>query len=222
MLRLALGALAIGSEEVARRLKEFSSLPPPVHRADGYREPASSARRRRETAAQRLGYLAAGLAAESVTTAWLSVRFLTRASGRAVDAVEAAAGLPVVRRGTGPGRAAIARFGATLEKLVERGRQEQLEGRGLAMLLLTETASHSVRDIADSAIKEVSHSPEIAALVRAQSTSLAANTILEVRANSEQADDRLERRVRSWLRLDRASDGRRRDAIPSPAGQQPG
>ena len=71
----------------------------------------------------------------------------------------------------------------------------------MVMHLIEDTASASVRDISASAIKEVSHSPEVAELVRTQSASLASDTILEVREASEQADDRIERRVRSWLRL---------------------
>jgi hypothetical protein len=56
-----------------------------------------------------------------------------------------------------------------------------------------------VKDIAETAVHEVTHSPEVAALVRTQSAGLATDTIEVVRTTSEEADERLERRVHSWF-----------------------
>ena len=91
------------------------------------------------------------------------------------------------------------------------------KGKRMMLHLIRDTASASVRDISASAIKEVSHSPDVAELVRTQSTDLASGTILEVRATSEQADDRIEGRVRSWLHLLRPGDA----GTPSTTGGGP-
>ena len=88
--------------------------------------------------------------------------------------------------------------------------------------LVRETTSRSFKEITDTALREVAHSPEVAALVRSQSTGLATGTILEVRANSEEADDRVERRVRSWLRIRGDSERRSEPAQPSSERHSPG
>jgi len=103
-----------------------------------------------------------------------------------------------------------------------RGRTETAAGKALVMLLVEDTTSRSVHDIAETAVKEVTHSPQIAALVRAQSTGILTDTILEVRTNSEQADDRLERRVRSWLHLGRPGNGHSTEPTGLPAGDRTG
>ena len=104
-----------------------------------------------------------------------------------------------------------------MAELRERGRAETSNGRRMVTRLVQTTTKESVRDIAEFAVSEVAHSPEVAALVRTQSAGLATGTILEVRTRSEQADGRLERSVRSWLhRPERTGDGTPDE--PSPAG----
>jgi hypothetical protein len=109
--------------------------------------------------------------------------------------------MPLVAWLAGPARRAFARYDLLARHISEIGRVEELEGRRMLEALIRDTTRSSVRGIAESTLKEVTHSPEVAAMVRAESAGLATGTILEVRANSEQADDRVERQVRSWLRL---------------------
>jgi hypothetical protein len=102
--------------------------------------------------------------------------------------------------------------GAALRSLSQRGLDEQLRSRRMVEHLIRDTTVSSVADIAQFAVNEVTHSPEVAALVKSQSAGIATDAIQEVRANSERADDRLERRIRSWLHL-RGSNG---SARPGP------
>ena len=82
-------------------------------------------------------------------------------------------------------------------------------------VLVRDTTRRSFNGITGAAIKQVTTSPEVAALVRAQSTGIATGAVMEVRANSEEADDRVERRVRSWLHILRP------ESDAPPAGAQP-
>jgi hypothetical protein len=88
--------------------------------------------------------------------------------------------------------------------------------------LIRDTTVGSMTDIAKLAVNEVAHSPEVAALVKTQSAGIATDAILEVRANSEQADDRLERRVRSWLHLRGSNGAAKRSAVAVVARPDPG
>jgi hypothetical protein len=88
--------------------------------------------------------------------------------------------------------------------------------------LVRETAVSSVGDIAQFAISEVTHSPEVAALVKTESAGIATDAILEVRANSEQADDSLERRIHSWLHLRGSNGSARVGATAGDAGPNRG
>jgi hypothetical protein len=88
--------------------------------------------------------------------------------------------------------------------------------------LVRETAVSSVGDISQLAISEVTHSPEVAALVKTESAGIATDAVLEVRANSEQADDSLERRIHSWLHLRGSKDSARVGAAAGDAGPNRG
>jgi hypothetical protein len=136
-----------------------------------------------------LADLAAGLAIESAELVGRLTSTAVRGSRRAAGRIGT---LPLVS--------------PALRSLSDRGRTEELLGRRMIEHLIRDTTVSSVADIAQLAVNEVSHSPEVAALVKTQSAGIATDAILEVRANSEQADDRLERRVRSWLHL-RGSNG---------------
>lgn len=215
LFRVAVGAVALGSEELAQRLEAVG------RRARN--EAGAQLDSGGETAARRAMYLAVGVAAESWSSVAAAALSVARGGRDAAGAAGAVARLPVIRRVARPGRDAIARSRRKMNALVARGRVETLEGRRLAMLLLEDTTARSVKDIADTAIRQVTHSPEVAALVKAQSTGLVTDTILEVRANSEQADDRLERRVRSWLHIGRRGNGEHVvEPAPLPAGKRPG
>jgi hypothetical protein len=200
IFRILVGGVALGAEELGRRLDAVMRTAPAP--AQGNAAAAS-----RETAGQRAGYLAVGIGAQSLVNAARMARALARGGRDVAGAADAVTRLPVIRAGVRPARARVARTRRSLNALMARGRAETLEGRRLARHLVEDTTARSVSDIAEFAVKEVSHSPEVAALVKAQSTGLVTDTILEVRANSEQADDRLERRVRSWLHIGQPGDG---------------
>jgi hypothetical protein len=180
LVRLGIGAVSLGSEEITRRLGQTGHPTP------------------RDWGSSRVGSIVAGLAVESAEALGRLAASLTQRGRRSTAIGGAMARLP------GAGR-----LERLLDALRERGRRETLEGRRMVALLVRDTTRQSIRGIAESAIKEVAHSPEVAALVRTESTGLATGTILEVRANSEQADARLERRVRSWLHILRPDEGER-------------
>jgi len=142
-----------------------------------------------------LGDLATGLAIESAEVVG---RVASTAAGVAAARAGRMGSLPMV--------------GAALRRLSERGLDEQLLGRRMVEHLIRDTTVSSVADIAQFAVNEVTHSPEVAALVKSQSAGIATDAIQEVRANSERADDRLERRIRSWLHL-RGSNGSARPGL---------
>lgn len=183
MVRIAVGAVSLGSSELTRRLR---TVPP---EAEATSEPGPETRRSRPLTA---GDLAAGLAIESAEMVGRIVSTAARGSRRAAAGAGRVGTVPVV--------------GAALRRLCERGRDEELVGRRMVERLIRETTVSSVTDIAQFAVSEVTHSPEVAALVKTQSAGIATDAILEVRENSEQADDSLERRIHSWLHL-RGSNG---------------
>lgn len=213
--RVLVGAVAVGTQELARRIEAVTSMPRPAP-APHSRTPG------RETALQKLGFLAVGVTAETLTRTGPLQRAIARRGAGAISALDAIAGLPLVRSGTRPAKAAVLRGRRAALALIARGRYETREGTSLFTLLVEDTTTRSVRDIAPFAIKEMTESRDVAALVRAQSTSVLTDTILEVRANSEQADDRIERRVRSWLRRGQPGNGKRAEPAQLPTGERKG
>jgi len=177
---LVIGACSLGAEEIARRLD-----------AGGAAKPGNGHRPRQPVTT--IGWIAADLAVQSANAGGR----LGRAAGDLVQRSGASRGL--IRRV--PGASGL------FESMQRRGRREVADGRSMVTRLIRDTTSQSVRGIAETAVKEVAQSPEIATLVRQQSVGIATGTILEVRVNSEQADDRIERRVRSWLHILRPEDG---------------
>ncbi|HSS92683.1 MAG TPA: hypothetical protein VLR46_01705 [Candidatus Dormibacteraeota bacterium] len=195
VVRLAAGAVSLGSDELSRRLR---TLPREVESASSRPEVAA-----RDSGRFSLAGFGVGIAMETAQLASRLVSTAADGSRRVVGQIGRARSLPVLKGAAGPAKRRYERYEAALRRLSERGRREQLIGRHMVEHLIRDTTSRSVKDIAEFAVNEVTHSPEVAALVRTQSTGLATDTILEVRANSEQADDRLERRVHSWLHLRR-------------------
>jgi hypothetical protein len=193
LVRLAAGAVSIGADQVKHRL---GSLP----KAGGPESPARQSRPR-ATADVTVGRILTGIAilsANRIAGAGSRAAHVGRRTGSVAGRL---AQLPLVASLAGPPRRVYARYERLAREISEIGRVEELEGRRLLEALIRDTTRTSVMGIAESALKEVTHSPEVAALVRTESAGLATGTILEVRANSEQADDQLERRVRSWLRI---------------------
>jgi hypothetical protein len=188
LVRLGVGAVSLGSDEIAHRL-DHAGAQPRRARSDGS-----------------AGWIVAGLAIETAEALGRLGAMLSERGRRATAVAGGAARLPGAKM-----------LERRLLALRERGRVETLEGRRMVGLLIRDTTSRSIRGIAQTAVKEVAHSPEVHALVRSESSGLATGTILEVRANSEQADARLERRVRSWLHILRPEhEGERVGAEPSP------
>jgi len=193
-MRLAIGACSLLVEEVGGRL-EAAQQP----------EPAAARTRRHRSRAQRqlssAGYAGLGLAMESADAAARIASALAAGGTRSVAVVATFRRLPGVAIVIRPLSSSLERMTRYTEELRRLGERETVTGRRIARRLVREMTSQSVREIADSAIKELTHSPEVAQLVRSQSAGVASGTILEVRANSEHADQAVERQVRSWLRI---------------------
>lgn len=189
LARLGIGACSLGAEQLRKRLVASGAVP---------RRPA---RRDQEDAGAELGYLAAGIAVDSVKT--LS-RWVAFASERGLALVDAAGHLPGVHIATVIAGPPMRRYRAWASSERRHGRTETERGRRMVGVLVRDTTKRSFQTIADTAVKEVAHSPEIAALVRSESRGMATGAILEVRSNSEEADDRVEQRIRSWLRIHRS------------------
>ena len=200
LIRLGIGGISLGAEEVRNRLVVSGAVT---------RQPARGAQNR---AGAELAYVAAGIAVDSVKT--LS-RWLAYASERGRRSVDAAGHLPGVHIATVIGGPPMRRYRAWISTERRHGRIETERGRRMLTVLIRDTTSRSFKTITDTAVKEVAHSPEIAALVRSQSRGMATGAILEVRSNSEEADDRVEQRVRSWLRIHRS------DAEHDPRAAEP-
>jgi len=198
IVRLTAGLLSLGYDELVSRL---ATLP---------RE-ATSAKPTHSTIGPALNFadMAIGMALASTTRATQVLGHARSSGGGVISTIGRLAETPIVGPATRPIRTRFARYRAAAWRLAARGREEQLEGKRMMLHLIRDTASASVRDI--------SHSPDVAELVRTQSTDLASGTILEVRATSEQADDRIEGRVRSWLHLLRPGDA----GTPSTTGGGP-
>lgn len=194
--RLGFGAWSLGAEQLTKRLEAVA----PKSTANNVTAERARRRSRRTPRAVTVGWVAAGLAIESAET-------ISRWATQAADGRRARRFSRMLSRLPGRDLAAlmlqrpITRYQASIRRLRERGRVETRMGKQMVSLLIRDTTRRSVLDITESAVNEVAHSPEIAALVRNQSVGVAAGTIREVRENSEQADDRLERRVRSWLHI---------------------
>jgi hypothetical protein len=133
------------------------------------------------------------------------------AAGLAIECAELV-GATVVAAARGGRRAHLPLVGGAMRRLSERGRVEVRLGRRMVEHLIRDTTASSVAEIAQVAVKEVTSSPEMAALVKTQSAGIATDAIQEVRANSEQADDSLERRIHSWLHLRGSNGSARRSA----------
>jgi hypothetical protein len=199
IVRMTIGAVSLGSDELVRRWRRIQNNPAPD---------SAPAARGSQRGPLGPGDLMAGVAIESAEVLGRLISTAGRAGGRATAGAGRMPNLPVL--------------GRALSSLSERGRHEEVQGRRMVERLIRDTTSSSVADIAQFAVNEVTHSPEVAALVRSQSAGIATDAILEVRANSEQADDRLERRVQSWLHLRRPNGSARRGAAAGDPGHNRG
>ena len=205
--RLAVGAVSLGSESLARqvgRLSNDTEAQPKIETgADG-------------ASRLNLGDLGAGLAVESVLAAGRLFSVAAGRGRRTAATVGRAGRLPIVSMLTRPARRRLRRYEAALLRLSKRGRREEREGRRMVERLIREATARSFTDIAEFAINEVTHSPEVAELVKTQSTGIATDTILEVRTNSARADDQLESRVHSWLHIRKPDSPHGADRILDP------
>ena len=180
IVRLTAGLLSLSYDELVSRL---ATLPSEAASARSAQSPP-----RPPGPALNFADMAIGMALASTTRATRVLGNATSSGRGVISTIGRLAETPIVRPATRPIRTRFARYRTAAWRLAARGREEQLEGKRMMLHLIRDTASASVRDISASAIKEVSHSPDVAELVRTQSTDLASGTILEVRATSEQAD----------------------------------
>src|SRR6266550_104094 len=164
IVRLTAGLLSLSYDELVSRL---ATLPRQAASARSAQSPPRS-----PGPALTFADMAIGMALASTTRA-TQVLGHARRSGRGVTStVGRLAAAPIVGPATRPVRIRFERYRAAAWRLAARGREEQLEGKRMVLHLIRDTASASVRDISASAIKEISHSPDVAELVRTQSTDL--------------------------------------------------
>ncbi len=197
-IRLAAGIASLGADELKSRL---AAVPERVAGA----EPAPSGASLNEGRPTVLN-VATGLAVVAMTQASRLIGLAGDASARMGVEAGRVERLPGIGVATLPIRLGFERYQAVVWKLSETGRREALEGRRIILHLIDDTTTSSVKDIAQSAVRQVAESPEIAALVRSESAGVATGTVREMRTTSERADETVERRVRTWLHLLRADD----------------
>jgi hypothetical protein len=208
-IRLVAGIVSLSVDGVKNRLE---AIPRDVPHPEPARE-----RARGDAAPPTVVSVATGLAIVSTAQASRLAARARAAGTRAGAGARSLAGLPLIGRATRPARRRAEQYRRAILRLSELGREAELEGRRMVLHLIEDTTSASVKDIAETAIKEVTHSPEVASLVRTESAGLATGAILEVRASSEQADASVERKVQTWLHPARANDAGR----PPPGGVGP-
>ena len=190
LVRAAAGAASLGLEQVRGQLQSLAE--------DGARlagtPPAAGEGR------PGLRHLVVGLAAEAPERAAAASSRLAR-RGRQLAAPVVSAGSALGR--TPPARAVEERLSPLSERwaeevrrLSEVGRAEVAEGRRLVRA----ASSRATLQVTELALDQVATNEEIAALVRRESTSVAEDTLEEVRGMSERADDLLDSRLRSLLR----------------------
>ncbi|HET9781748.1 MAG TPA: hypothetical protein VFR33_08210 [Candidatus Dormibacteraeota bacterium] len=192
LVRLGIGACSLGADEIRKRLRVTGAVS------------RTSTRGTQADANAELAYLAAGIAVDSVKALshWLALA--SDRGRRSLALADSAAHLPGIRIATVISARPMRRYRSWITTERRHGRLETERGRRMATVLIRDTTNRSFKTITDTAVKEVAHSPEVAELVRSQSRGMATGAILEVRSNSEEADDRVERRVRSWLRIHRS------------------
>ncbi len=101
------------------------------------------------------------------------------------------------------------RAGEELDRLARLGRREEAEARRLV--------GAALRKLSEESLAEVAESPQVAAMVRAQTATVGREVVQGVRARTRRADDTLERLVRSLFRR-RADESDGDASAPSPEG----
>jgi hypothetical protein len=188
--RLVVGAVSLGSDKLADQVRRVQPEAAPSHQHAG--GPTS------------MGDLGAGVFTEAMLAAG---RFLsaTAAGARGLAAgVSWVSDAPVLRPATRPLRRRYRKGDAAIRALAMRGRSERMAGRRMVERLIRDATAKSFTEAAQVALSQVTHSPEVAEMVKTQTAGIATETILEVRSNSKRADDGVERRVHSWLGVRRS------------------
>ena len=188
--RLVLGAVSLGTDKLADQVRRVRVEPAPVEAAsDG---PSS------------IGDLWAGVFTEAALAAGRLVSLTADGARRVAATADTVTDVPLVRPLTRPVRRRYRHGEDALRRLARRGKAERIAGRRIVGRLLRDAAASSFNEAAQVALSQVTQSPEVAELVRTQTTGVATETIMEIRSDSERADERIERRVHSWLHLRRS------------------
>jgi hypothetical protein len=192
LVRAAAGAASLGLEQARDQLRRMAE--------DGARLAGTPPGAAEGQGRPRLRHVLVGMAAEAPERAAAASSRLAR-RGRQLAAPVISAGSAVGR--TAPARAVEERlsplsnrWAGEVRRLSEVGRAEVAEGRRLVRA----ASSRATLQVTERALDQVATNEEIAALVRRESTSVAENTLEEVRGMSERADDVLDRRLRALLR----------------------
>jgi hypothetical protein len=192
LVRAAAGAASLGLEQVRGQLQGLAE--------DGARLAGTPPAASEPEGRPRLRHVLLGLASEAPERASAASSRLAR-RGRRLAAPVVSAGSALAR--TPPARAVEERlsplsdrWAEEVRRLNELGRVEVAEGRRLVRA----ASSRATLQVTERALDQVATNEEIAALVRRESTSVAENTLEEVRGMSERADDLLDSRLRSLLR----------------------
>jgi hypothetical protein len=196
IVRFGIGALSLGASAIAERAR---------HAGDGRTELPADLEPHQASASMSIGDVGAGIAVTAVDAAGRLLAAAGHRRRRLVRQARRVGRAPVVGPLTRPVRGVYAGGESALRDLARRGRREVVAGRRMVELTIRDVTARSFNEVTGVALEQVTHSPEVADLVKTQTAGVATETIVEVRDSSRQADDRVERRIRSWLRLDGSS-----------------
>ena len=196
-MRLLVGTICVGLDELRRQVRTWE--------ADGM--PPEGKAASRPTPASRAVLL--GLLFE-VPDRLAEVLVSLRAQEKRLGAQVTRASAPLLRSRLGaPLVRHVSAVRATLRRLEKVGRAEEERSRALAL--------RAVESLAQKTFERLADATQVREVVVEQGMTLAGEVLEELHTHAEQADRRLERAVRSLLRL-RA---RKRHAASGPAAPSP-
>lgn len=195
LTRLAVGGALIGAERLLRSLamwEDVAAETPSLEDGD-----TSSGARMRHAA------IGALFEAERIALAGgAAVIGATARTWRATERGLASIPLP------DPARAASrrvreawsTRWRSTVDRVLEVGRTEEAKARRLVDVAVRDTTDVGFGQATGRAVEELAASPQVKELIRAQTVTVTADIVQEVRQRTSLVDDLLERRVRALFK----------------------
>ena len=195
IVRFGVGAVSLGADALVERVRHADGL-------DGQVAPPGDSEDGDDSIS--IGDVGAGIAVTATTAVGRALSGAELRRRRLLARLAPWGGAPLVGPLTYPIRGAFATGESALRGLSRRGRIEVIAGRRMVQRAVRDVAAQSFNQVAEVALEQVTHSPEVADLVKTQTAGVATETIVEMRENSKRADERVERRIRSWLGLGRS------------------